>query len=96
MKALPTGHVGPSFSRCSPATYAHRTPFYTDICAAATGSYDHFLNFQICFIILLQLAMCIFCAVASYIWRQRAGYSHYQLAMDKYVQVRQCGLCTGT
>ena len=53
------------------------------------GSYDHFLNFQIGFIIILQLAMCIFCAVASYIWRERAGFPRYQLAMDKYVQVRR-------
>lgn len=53
---------------------------------AVTGSYDHFLNFQITFIILLQLAMCIFCAVASYIWRKYAGYPRYQLAMDAYVE----------
>ena len=51
-----------------------------------TGSYDHFLNFQITFIIFLQLAMCIFCAVASYIWRKYSGYSRYQLAMDAYVE----------
>jgi hypothetical protein len=54
------------------------------------GSYDHFLNFQIGFIIILQLAMCVFCAAASYIWRQRAGYPRFQLAMDKYVQARIC------
>ena len=57
------------------------------VCRA--GSYDHFLNFQIGFIIILQLAMCIFCAVASYIWRLRAGFPRYQLGMDKYVQVRR-------
>jgi len=53
---------------------------------AVTGSYDHFLNFQITFIILLQLAMCIFCAVASFIWRKYAGYPRYQLAMNSYVE----------
>jgi len=50
------------------------------------GSYDHFLNFQIVFIIMLQLAMCIFCAVASYIWRNHSGWPRYQLAMYAYVQ----------
>lgn len=52
----------------------------------STGSYDSFLNFQITFIIFLQLAMCIFCAVASYIWRQRAGYPRYFLAFNAYVE----------
>ena len=56
------------------------------------GSYDHFLNFQIGFIIVLQLAMCVFCAVASYVWRQRAGFPRYQLAFDQYVQVRRPGV----
>lgn len=51
-----------------------------------TGAYDNFLNFQISFIILLQLAMCIFCAVGSYIWRKYAGYPRYQLGMDAYVE----------
>jgi len=50
------------------------------------GSYDHFLNFQIVFIIMLQLAMCVFCAVASYIWRNHSGWPRYQLAMYAYVQ----------
>ncbi|CAK0743492.1 hypothetical protein CVIRNUC_001474 [Coccomyxa viridis] len=50
------------------------------------GSYDHFLNFQIGFIIILQLAMCVFCAVAAYIWRNHAGWPRYQLAMYAYVE----------
>ena len=56
------------------------------LCVCLVGSYDHFLNFQISFIIMLQLAMCIFCAVGSYIWRKYAGYPRYQLAMDAYVE----------
>ena len=52
------------------------------------GSYDHFLNFQIGFVIILQIAMCIFCAVASYIWRNGLGFNRYQLAMNSYTQVR--------
>ena len=52
------------------------------------GSYDHFLNFQIVFVIMLQLALCVFCAVASYIWRQKAGIQHYDLALGADVQVR--------
>ena len=54
------------------------------ICCA--GSYDHFLNFQIGFIIILQLAMCVFCAVAAYIWRNHSGWPRYQLAMYAYVE----------
>ena len=50
------------------------------------GSYDHFLNFQIGFIIILQLAMCVFCAVAAYIWRNHSGWPRYQLAMYAYVE----------
>jgi len=35
---------------------------------------------------LLQLAMCLFCAIGNYIWIQKAGKSHYYLALDTYVQ----------
>ncbi len=54
------------------------------LCCA--GSYDNFLNFQITFIIFLQLAMCIFCSVASYLWRKYAGYPRYFLGFDSSVQ----------
>jgi len=57
--------------------------------ARRAGSYDHFLNFQIVFVILLQLALCVFCAVASYIWREKSGIRHYDLALDADVQA-QC------
>ena len=56
------------------------------------GSFDHFLNFQIAFIILLQIGMCVFCAVGSYIWRQQYGYRRYHLAMDAYTQARHAAL----
>jgi len=36
------------------------------ICHA--GSDDHVVNCQIVFIIMLHVAMCIFCAIAFYIW----------------------------
>ena len=52
------------------------------------GSYDHFLNFQIGFIIILQLTMCVFCAVASYIWRDQLGFRRFHLAMNSYTEVR--------
>ena len=54
--------------------------------ACCAGSYDHFLNFQIGFIIILQLAMCVFCAVAAYIWRNHSGWPRDHLAMYAYVQ----------
>lgn len=57
-------------------------------CLLRAGSYDHFLNFQIAFVIMLQIAMCVFCAVASYVWREQYGKQRYFLALDVYVQVR--------
>lgn len=51
------------------------------------GSYDRFLNLQIALIITMQLAMCLFCSIASYIWREHSGVQRYHLAMDVYVQV---------
>eukprot|EP00891_Asterochloris_glomerata_P000836 jgi/Astpho2/836/Aster-00685 len=50
------------------------------------GSFDRFLNLQIGFVICLQLCMCLFCAVGSYIWRQHMGNDRYYLAMNSYVQ----------
>ncbi|KAK9810005.1 hypothetical protein WJX72_003251 [[Myrmecia] bisecta] len=50
------------------------------------GSYDIFLNLQICLIIVLQIAMCLFCAIASYIWRRQAGFDRTHLALNVYVQ----------
>ena len=52
------------------------------------GSFDHFLNFQIAFIILLQISMCVFCAVASYVWRQQYGNPRYFLGLTAYTQAR--------
>lgn len=52
------------------------------------GSYDHFLNFQIGFVIIMQVSMAVFCAVASYIWRQNLGYDRFFLGFDSYTQVR--------
>ena len=51
------------------------------------GSFDHFLNFQIAFIILMQISMCLFCAVASYIWREQYGDRRYFLGLTQYTQV---------
>ena len=51
------------------------------------GSYDRFLNLQIALIIGMQLLMCLFCSLASYIWRERSGKQRYYLGMTDYVQV---------
>jgi magnesium-transporting ATPase (P-type) len=51
------------------------------------GSYDRFLNLQIGLIIGMQLLMCLFCSVASLIWRERSGKERYYLGMTEYVQV---------
>lgn len=37
------------------------------------GSFDRFLNLQIALVIAMQLAMCLFCAIANYIWIQQVG-----------------------
>ncbi|KAL3132559.1 hypothetical protein ABBQ32_009098 [Trebouxia sp. C0010 RCD-2024] len=50
------------------------------------GSYDRFLNLQIALIIGMQLLMCLFCSVASYIWREHSGKQRYYLGMTEYVQ----------
>ena len=34
----------------------------------------------------MQLAMCLFCAIANYVWLQQEGKQHYYLALDSYVQ----------
>ena len=56
--------------------------------ACTAGSFDHFLNFQIAFIILMQISMCLFCAVASYIWREQYGDRRYFLGLTQYTQVQ--------
>ena len=34
----------------------------------------------------MQLAMCLFCAIANYVWIQQAGKQRYYLALDVYVE----------
>jgi len=51
------------------------------------GSYDRFLNLQIGLIIGMQLLMCLFCSIASLIWREKSGKERYYLGMTEYVQV---------
>jgi hypothetical protein len=50
------------------------------------GSFDLFLNLQIALVIGMQLAMCLFCAIANYIWIQQEGKKRYYLALDVYVE----------
>ena len=71
---------------CQTRSRPHHDAMLSRPCAA--GSYDHFLNFQIVFVILLQLALCVFCAIASIIWRQLTGIKHYNLALQDNVQAR--------
>lgn len=35
----------------------------------------------------MQLLMCLFCSIASYIWREHSGKERYHLGMTEYVQV---------
>lgn len=53
----------------------------------AAGSYDRFLNLQIGLIIGMQLLMCLFCSIASLIWREKSGKERYYLGMTEYVEV---------
>ena len=50
------------------------------------GSFDRFLNLQISLVILLQMAMCVFLAVMSYVWIVNQGQGHLYLALDSKVQ----------
>lgn len=50
------------------------------------GSFDRFMNLQIALVIAMQLAMCLFCAIANYIWIQQEGKKHYYLALTDYVE----------
>ena len=45
-----------------------------------TGSYDHFMNFQIVFVMALQLALCLVSAGAGAGWRAAEGYRRPHLA----------------
>ena len=56
------------------------------------GSFDRFLNVQISFIILLQLAMCAVHGSLSLWWRNKYGIQHYYLALDVQGQVRRISL----
>lgn len=66
---------------------------FLHITSVSAGSYDRFLNLQIALIISMQLLMCLFCSVASYIWREHSGKERYYLGMNEYVQVNQQLLC---
>jgi len=46
------------------------------------GSFDRFLNLQIALVILMQLLMCLLCAVAGYIWNQQWGLDRPHLALS--------------
>jgi magnesium-transporting ATPase (P-type) len=50
------------------------------------GSFDRFLNLQISLVILLQMAMCVFLAVMSYVWIVNQGQDHTYLALNYKVQ----------
>jgi phospholipid-transporting ATPase len=50
------------------------------------GSFDRFLNLQITLIIAMQLAMCVFLAVANQVWVERTGRQHYYLALNDFTE----------
>ena len=52
------------------------------------GSFDRFLNVQICLIILLQIVMCAVHGSIALGWRNRYGVQHYYLALDVTGQVQ--------
>ena len=59
-------------------------PHHTDGCCA--GSFDSFLNVQITLVLVMQLAICLGCALGSYGWKMREGLSRYHLALDANTQ----------
>ena len=56
------------------------------MCCAA-GSFDRFLNVQISFIILLQIAMCALHASLGLWWRNQRGDNRYYLGLTVQSQV---------
>lgn len=61
-------------------------PFSHGFAVCRAGSFDRFLNLQIGLVILMQLAMCLFCAIANYIFIQHSGKDHYYLVLDVYTE----------
>ena len=89
LHTTPTGCAGKPSHKVSwlPGT-GHGSPGCQDTShSCCAGSFSHFLNFQIAFVILMQIGMCLFCAVGSYIWRQQYGNSRYFLGLTQYTQV---------
>jgi len=50
-----------------------------------SGSMEYFLNIQISILAVLQLLLCVLCAIGSYYWRDWKGFSMYYLQLDKFV-----------
>lgn len=50
------------------------------------GSFDRFLNLQIGLVILMQMSLCLFCAIANYVWQRNVGTNHYYLALNVATQ----------
>ncbi len=51
-----------------------------------SGSMEYFLNIQIVVLAILQMLLCILCAVGSFVWREKRGFDMYYLMFDKFVQ----------
>lgn len=47
----------------------------------SSGSFDRFINLQITIVLVMQMAMCIFCASASQVWRNNNAADHAYLAL---------------
>ena len=48
------------------------------------GSFDTFLNVQIVILLLVQLCLCVGCALAKLMWRERQGKFRYYLLLTEY------------
>ena len=52
-----------------------------------SGSMEYFLNIQIVVLAIVQMLICIACAIGSYLWRERFGFDMPYLMYDSFVSV---------
>jgi magnesium-transporting ATPase (P-type) len=50
-----------------------------------SGSMEYFLNIQIVVLAILQIVLCLLCAVGSYLWREKKGFDMPYLMLNEFV-----------
>ncbi|UPR02315.1 phospholipid-transporting ATPase [Chloropicon primus] len=50
------------------------------------SSMDNFLNIQIVILAIIQIVICVGCAVGSYVWREEYGFARQYMMYNRFVQ----------